>query len=199
MAIDLLQASNLLPRDGVVKYFSNFLNDRNNYVLMDHLLSSIDWKSDQLWMFGKLVITRRQVAWIGDPKCSYTYSGVKKKPQPWTQELLVIKKHLEKFTGVKFNSCLLNLYHDGNDGMGWHSDDERELDPQTPIASISLGAVRKFNFRHRSDKTTVSILLENGSLLLMNPPTQIFWKHALMKSKTIQESRINLTFRKINN
>lgn len=197
MANNLLTSANLLPRDGRVYYFPNFLSDQNGARLMNHLMKSIAWKSDQLWMFGKLVTTRRQVAWLGDPNCAYTYSGVKKEPQPWTKELLAIKNQLRQFTEFKFNSCLLNLYHDGNDGMGWHSDDECELDPKSPIASLSLGATRKFNFRHRGDKSTISVFLESGSLLLMNPPTQTFWQHALIKSKSIDLPRINLTFRNI--
>ncbi len=199
MVSELSPLANLLPRDGMVHYFPNFLSNQSNTVLTNHLMKSINWKQDQLQMFGKLVTTRRQVAWIGDPNCSYTYSGVKKEAQPWTQELLVIKNQLESFAGFKFNSCLLNMYHDGNDGMGWHSDDEPELDPNSPIASLSLGATRKFNFRHRGDRTTVSVFLEGGSLLLMHPPTQAFWQHALMKSKVVHSPRFNLTFRKINN
>lgn len=197
MVNKLLASANLLPRDGRVYYFPNFLSDQNSIALMSCLLRLTTWKSDQPWMFGKLVTTRRQVAWVGDPSCAYTYSGVKKEPQPWTKELLVIKNQLQQFTEFKFNSCLLNLYHDGNDGMGWHSDDERELDPKSPIASLSLGATRKFNFRHRGDKSTISVFLESGSLLLMNPPTQTFWQHALIKSRSIDSPRINLTFRNI--
>jgi len=148
-------------------------------------------------MFGKLVTMRRKVAWVGDPNCSYTYSGVKKAPQNWTPELLSIKSQLEEIAKAEFNSCLLNLYHDGDDGMGWHSDNERELDPKAPIASLSLGAQRKFALRHKKDKETISLFLENGSALIMYPPTQEYWQHALLKTKTASEVRINLTFRKI--
>jgi alkylated DNA repair dioxygenase AlkB len=100
-------------------------------------------------------------------------------------------------TQTAFNSCLLNLYHDGNDGMGWHSDDEKELDGQAPIASLSLGAKRKFAFRNKENKSTVSVFLENGSALIMHAPTQDYWQHSLLKTKTVHEPRINLTFRRI--
>jgi alkylated DNA repair dioxygenase AlkB len=109
----------------------------------------------------------------------------------------VIKTKLEQISGSEFNSCLLNFYHDGSDGMGWHSDDEKELDAQAPIASLSLGAKRKFAFRHKKDKTTTPLFLENGSALIMHAPTQEYWQHSLLKTKTSTTPRINLTFRKI--
>jgi alkylated DNA repair dioxygenase AlkB len=118
-------------------------------------------------------------------------------PQAWTPALLSLKKELEELVQSDFNSCLLNFYHDGDDGMGWHSDDEQELDPDAPIASLSLGAKRKFAFRHKQDKTTIPLYLENGSALIMRSPTQQFWQHALLKTKAVSSPRINLTFRKI--
>ncbi len=189
---------NLLAKDGSVNYYPEFISATDSAKLIDKLKESLRWEVDQLIMFGKLVSTRRKVVWIGDQNCAYTYSGVSKQPQAWTPELLLIKNQLEKLSDSVFNSCLLNLYHDGKDGMGWHSDNEKELDTQSPIASLSLGASRKFAFRHKKDKTTTSLILENGSALIMYPPTQNFWHHALLKTKTIHTSRINLTFRKIN-
>jgi alkylated DNA repair dioxygenase AlkB len=118
-------------------------------------------------------------------------------PQSWTPELVFIKEQLAAISQYEFNSCLLNFYHDGADGMGWHSDDEKELDPHTPIISVSFGAKRKFAFRHKKDKETISLFLEHGSALIMHAPTQEFWHHALLKTKTVPEARINLTFRKI--
>ena len=189
---------NLLPKDGLVHYHPKFISGAESARLMNQLQKSLLWEADQLMMFGKLVVTRRKVAWIGDPNCAYTYSGVLKQPQAWTTELLALKRQLEELTKSEFNSCLLNFYHDGEDGMGWHSDDEKELDASSPIASLSLGAQRKFAFRHKEDKTTIPLYLENGSALIMRAPTQQFWKHALLKTKTIHAPRINLTFRKIN-
>jgi len=191
-------AFNLLPMNGSVHYYPKIYTEQSSAQLIDQLQSSLTWESDRLMMFGKLITTRRKVAWVGDPKCSYTYSGVKKKPQAWTPELLSIKTRLEELSRTRFNSCLLNLYHDGNDGMGWHSDDEKELNPHSPIASLSLGARRKFAFRHKKEKKTISLFLDNGSALIMHAPTQEFWQHALLKTKMAAEVRINLTFRSMN-
>ncbi len=188
---------NLLPIDGSAQYYPEFISEEVSLSLIDQLEKSLRWDADQLIMFGKLVTTRRKVAWVGDPECTYTYSGVKRNPQAWTPELLSMKTRLEKLTQSEFNSCLLNFYHDGADGMGWHSDDEKELDTKSPIASLSLGSTRKFAFRHKINKSTISIFLEDGSALIMNAPTQQFWQHALLKTKTIHTPRINLTFRKI--
>ena len=188
---------NLLPIDGSAQYYPEFISEEVSLSLIDQLEKSLRWDADQLIMFGKLVTTRRKVAWVGDPECTYTYSGVKRNPQAWTAELLSMKTRLEKLAQSEFNSCLLNFYHDGADGMGWHSDDEKELDTKSPIASLSLGSTRKFTFRHKINKSTISIFLEDGSALIMNAPTQQFWQHALLKTKTIHTPRINLTFRKI--
>jgi len=190
-------ALNILPKEGCAKYLPGVLSEQHTASLMSQLQTSIIWDSDQLIMFGERVTTRRKVAWVADTQCPYTYSGVKKIPQAWTSELLIIKAQLEELAQSEFNSCLLNFYHNGDDGMGWHSDNEKELDPYSPIASLSLGARRKFAFRHKEDKTTIPIYLENGSVLMMYSPTQQFWRHALLKTKTVSTSRINLTFRKI--
>jgi len=188
---------NLLPKYGSVYYYPEFFDEAYSSHLLNVLQESLIWSSDQLIMFGKHITTRRKVAWVGDPNCPYTYSGVQKNPQEWTAELLFIKEKLETIAQSEFNSCLLNLYHDGDDGMGWHSDDEKELDARAPIASLSLGAIRKFAFKNRADKSTISLFLENGSTLIMHPPTQEFWQHSLLKTKKNTGLRINLTFRKI--
>jgi alkylated DNA repair dioxygenase AlkB len=188
---------NLLPEHGAVYYYPEFCDVVSSAHLVKVLQQSLVWESDQLIMFGKRITTRRKVAWVGDLNCSYTYSGVQKNPQAWTPELIQIKTKFEEMTQTAFNSCLLNLYHDGNDGMGWHSDDEKELDGQAPIASLSLGAKRKFAFRNKENKSTVSVFLENGSALIMHAPTQDYWQHSLLKTKTVHEPRINLTFRRI--
>jgi len=187
----------LLEKDGRAEYFHHFYDADASDHLYKCLLSSLLWEADEIKMFGNLVRTARKVAWIGDPECTYTYSGIQKTPQAWTHELLQIKHKLEKLTGHAYNSCLLNLYHSGTEGMGWHSDDERELDSGTPIASVSLGARRKFAFRHKQDKTTCSVFLEHGSALIMHPPIQEHWHHSLLKTTTVTSPRINLTFRKI--
>lgn len=189
----------VLEKDGRVEYMPRFFNEDQSTLLFDQLLQSLDWQADQIMMFGKMITTKRKVVWVGDSDCSYTYSGVKKNPEAWTPELLQMKAQLEKLAGCVFNSCLLNLYHSGEEGMGWHSDDEKELDPKAPIASVSLGASRKFAFRHKIDKTKASIILENGSVLMMQPPTQEYWSHSLVTTKLATPARINLTFRSIKN
>ncbi|OJI04117.1 alpha-ketoglutarate-dependent dioxygenase AlkB [Polynucleobacter sp. MWH-Adler-W8] len=191
-------AANILPKDGGARYYPKVLTEHDCKAMMGQLQNSLKWEAEQLMMFGKLVTTRRKVAWVADPLCNYTYSGVKKIPQAWTSELVLIKERLEEISQTEFNSCLLNFYHDGDDGMGWHSDDEEELDPASPIASLSLGAQRKFAFRHKKDKGTISLFLESGSVLIMHPPTQKYWQHALLKTKKVSDIRMNLTFRKIN-
>lgn len=186
-----------LPKDGSIEYFPKIFDPIECNDLFQKLLNSVNWQPDELVMFGKKVITKRKVAWIGDSDCTYTYSGVKKQPQAWTSELLMIKRKAEELSQYKFNSCLLNLYHNGDEGMGWHSDDEPELDHTAPIVSISFGATRKFSFQHKLDRIKHNLLLESGSALLMHSPTQKFWNHSLLKTKLPVGQRINLTFRKI--
>ncbi|MEY4484578.1 MAG: hypothetical protein RL693_2030, partial [Verrucomicrobiota bacterium] len=128
---------------------------------------------------------------------SYTYSGTTKQALVWTEELRELKVLVEKFSGTSFNSCLLNLYHDGDEGMAWHSDDEKSLGRNTTIASLSFGAERKFCFKHKRTQQTVSLMLESGSLLVMKDATQSYWLHRLPKSAKIKTPRINLTFRTI--
>ena len=185
----------VLDRDGCVHYFPTIFSSETCSSLVTTLYASLEWRVDQLYMFGKLVTTKRKVAWVADEGLSYTYSGVKKDPQPWTPELLLIKNKLEDIAKWTFNSCLLNLYHDGSEGMGWHSDNEPELDRAAPIASLSLGGDRKFSFKHKVDKETTSLNLENGSVLIMHAPTQEYWHHSLLKTKRPVAPRINLTFR----
>jgi len=186
---------NLLPFDGEAYFFvgNSFFQKEK---LFDKLKEEVDWKQDEVVMFGKRLTLRRLSAWYGDEPFEYTYSKVSRQALPWTETLAEIKSQVEKISGETFNSCLLNFYHDGADSMGWHSDDEPELDPNASIASVSLGAERKFAFKHKRSKETVSTFLENGSLLLMKPPTQEHWLHTLRKSKKVSEGRINLTFRR---
>ena len=189
--------TNLLPQDGIVNYYKNLLtiNEANRY--FDCLLNTIEWKNDQAFIYGKLIITKRKVAWYGDTDFEYTYSKTTKRALPWTKELVELKQMIEDKTGEKFNSCLLNLYHNGDEGMAWHSDAEKELKKNGAIGSLSLGAERKFTFKHKETKETISLILENGSLLLMKGHTQTSWLHRLPPTKLISTPRINLTFRSI--
>jgi alkylated DNA repair dioxygenase AlkB len=187
--------SNPLPYDGEVIYYGPILTieEANRYLSV--LLDTIAWKNDEAVIFGKHIITKRKVAWYGDGNYSYTYSNTTKQALSWTKELLELKAMVEKLTGTQFNSCLLNLYHDGNEGMAWHSDDERSLGKDTTIASLSFGAARKFSLKHRQSKYTTSIILDSGSLLAMKGTTQTHWLHALPKSTKVKLPRVNLTFR----
>jgi alkylated DNA repair dioxygenase AlkB len=188
---------NLLPRDGTVNYFGKVfsLPEANDYLTC--LLNSIDWKPDEAVIFGKLIHTKRKVAWYGDSGFEYTYSNRTKKALPWTKELLALKSRTEAETGETFNSCLLNLYHTGEEGMAWHSDGEKDLKKNGAIGSLSFGAERKFSFKHKSTKETISILLEHGSLLVMKDTTQAHWLHRLPPTVKTLKPRVNLTFRTI--
>jgi alkylated DNA repair dioxygenase AlkB len=189
--------TNLLTKDGFVVYYKNLLTSQEASRYFDCLLNTIEWKNDQATIYGKLIITKRKVAWYGDTDFEYTYSKNTKRALPWTKELVELKKMIEDKTGEKFNSCLLNLYHNGDEGMSWHSDAEKELKKNGAIGSLSLGAERKFTFKHKETKETISLILENGSLLVMKGTTQTSWLHRLPPTKLISTPRINLTFRSI--
>jgi len=189
--------TNLLPKDGIVVYYKNLLTSQEANRYFDYLLNTIEWKNDQAFIYGKLIITKRKVAWYGDTDFEYTYSKTTKRALPWTKELVELKQMIEDKTGEKFNSCLLNLYHNGDEGMSWHSDAEKELKKNGAIGSLSLGAERKFTFKHKETKEMISLILENGSLLVMKGTTQSSWLHRLPPTKLISTPRINLTFRSI--
>lgn len=192
-----LPESSLLPCDGDVRYYGSILDSKSANHYFDQLLKTILWEHDQTVIFGKLIVTKRKVAWYGDEPFNYTYSKTTKSALPWTKELLELKQIIENKSGETFNSCLLNLYHSGEEGMSWHSDDEKDLKKNGAIASLSLGATRKFAFKHKVSKQTVSVVLENGSLLIMKGRTQSNWLHRLPPTKKISTPRINLTFRTI--
>ena len=189
--------TNLLPNDGEVNYYGKVLQGNEAKYYLDILLDTIAWKNDEAIIFGKHIITKRKAAWYGDSNYVYTYSNTTKEALPFTKELLVLKALVEKISEAKFNSCLLNLYHDGSEGMGWHSDDEKSLGANTTIASLSFGAERKFSLKHKQTKQTVSVVLQSGSLLVMKGSTQTNWLHSLPKTTIIRKPRINLTFRTI--
>ena len=188
---------NWLPGGGTVNYHGPILTPDTARNYFAALLHRVPWKNDEAVIFGKRIITARKVAWYGDSDYAYTYSGTTKQALRWNAELLALKTMVEQLTGTTFNSCLLNLYHNGNEGMAWHSDDEKSLGPNSTIASLSLGAERKFSLKHKQTGQTVSLSLENGSLLVMKDATQTHWLHSLPKSKKITLPRINLTFRTI--
>jgi alkylated DNA repair dioxygenase AlkB len=188
---------NLLPKDGTVHYYGTIFSNEAIQHYSETLMNNIEWKNDEAIIFGKHLFTKRKVAWYGDRVFEYTYSKITKRALPWTPELLALKQIVEEKTGESFNSCLLNLYHNGDEGMAWHSDGEKDLKKDGAIASLSFGAVRKFAFKHKESKETVSLFLEDGSLLIMKDTTQTHWLHKLPTSKQISKPRINLTFRTI--
>lgn len=188
---------NLLPYDGEAFYFGKLLNREQANYYFEKLLSKIEWKNDEAIVFGKHIVTGRKVAWYGDEGFSYTYSKITKQAIPWTSELLQLKKIVEEKSNSNYNSCLMNLYHDGSEGVSWHSDDEKTLLKNGTIASLSFGAERKFSFKHKITKETHSLILEHGALLLMKGSTQINWLHSIPKSTKISLPRISLTFRRM--
>lgn len=188
---------NLLPYDGTVYYYGKVISlvEANNF--FNVLFNDIDWKKDEAVIFGKHILTSRKVAWYGDKEYDYTYSNTTKKALPWTKELLVLKQLAEEKTKATYNSCLLNLYHTGDEGMAWHSDGEKMLQKNGSIASFTFGAERKFSFKHKQSKESTSLILEHGSLLEMKDETQTNWLHRLPPTTKIKRPRINLTFRTI--
>tara|TARA_Y100000748_G_scaffold103710_1_gene86528 strand:- start:792 stop:1415 length:624 start_codon:yes stop_codon:yes gene_type:complete len=187
----------IINKDGLAIYFDSLIPEEKSELFLLQLSKNIQWKNDESVIFGKHYITRRKTAWYGDRPFNYTYSKIKRTALPWTNELTEIKHIVENNESTRFNSCLLNFYHDGDDGMGWHSDNEKELEKNGVIASVSLGAERKFSFKHKKNKEKIDLILGNGSLLVMKEQIQTHWMHQLPKSKKIREPRINLTFRAI--
>lgn len=188
---------NILPYDGVSNYHGVILDRNQCEYYYKKLWNTIEWKNDEAIIFGKLITTKRKVAWYGDSEYNYTYSKITKKANLWTPELLALKAIVEKESGETYNSCLLNLYHSGKEGMAYHSDGEKMLKKNGAIASLSLGAERKFSFKHKENRQRIDILLENGSLLVMKEFTQTNWLHRLPPTKKVTTPRINLTFRTI--
>lgn len=191
---------NLLPYDGQVHDLGVVIDYPSP--LFYNLVTELPWQADVVTLFGKTHTTTRQIVWMGDVGIDYHYAGHVRQPIPWTNTVLSIKQHIEKQlsdigTEADFNSCLLNYYPSGDDGMGYHADDEPELGAQPLIACLSLGATRKFVFKHKKTQDKVALYLESGQLLVMRGDTQSFWKHSITKTTTIADARISLTFRRI--
>jgi len=188
---------NCLPYDGEVNYFGEIIGATEAVHYFDRLLNTIEWKNDEVIIAGKHIITKRKAAWYGNKNYAYRYSNTTKYALPWTTELSALKTLVESQCGFTFNSCLLNLYHNGDEGMSWHSDDEEVLGENPTIASLSLGSERRFSFKHKATKKNVSMLLQQGSLLVMKASAQTHWLHSLPKTRKSTTPRINLTFRTI--
>ena len=188
---------NHLPYDGTVQYYGKVIQEMVADDYFEKLMQNIAWENDQAIILGRQITTKRKVAWYGDQGYEYTYSNVNRYALPWTVELLELRQRVQQLTGERFNSCLLNLYHTGEEGMAWHSDDETDLKKNGAIASLSFGAERKFAFKHKQSKEKVELYLEHGSLLVMKDTTQNHWLHRLPPTKKVSTARINLTFRTI--
>ncbi|MDB9752567.1 alpha-ketoglutarate-dependent dioxygenase AlkB [Oceanospirillaceae bacterium] len=188
---------NVLPQDGEANYHGVVLEDNAADFFLEHFLNAIEWRNDEAIVFDKKIITKRKVAWYGSRPFDYTYSKITRSALPWTSQLLELKQLIETTTSETFNSCLLNLYHTGDEGMAWHSDNERQLKRHGAIASVSLGAQRNFAFKHKHTQQTHTTLLQHGSLLVMQGTTQDHWLHRLPPSKKVHTPRVNLTFRTV--
>ena len=160
-------------------------------------LHDLNWETGFIKIFGKTHQIPRLQAWYADNEIEYTYSGKKLQRHNWNNLLLEIKEKIENITSFKFNSVLANLYRDGNDSMGLHSDDEKELGKKPVIASLSLGESREIYFKHKNKKLNLIIPQVSGQLIVMHGKTQEYWKHEIKKTKKIKKPRINLTFRNI--
>ena len=173
---------NLLPKNGELYYNQDFLDPNSALQYIPKLLEQVSFKNDESIVFGKHYTMNRLVGWVGDERFSYGYAQIRRDAEPWTESLLKLKDLVENATQTKFNSCLLNYYPTGEDGMGWHSDNEKELGLNPSIASLSLGSDRKFSFKHVKTKEKLDLHLVNGSLLLMVGEIQHYWKHCLPKT-----------------
>lgn len=194
----LFSDQNLLPYEGEVNYYDQFLDFKSQNDLLESLKTEIEWKQEGMKMYGKEILFPRLTAWFAEDGKTYKYSGLVNIPEPFFGELLSLKQSIEQFTNLKFNSALLNYYRHGQDSMGWHADNERELGINPVIASVSLGITRKFQFKHKSiPKSILNIDLAGGSLLMMKGSTQHNWLHQIPKTKVLSGERINITFRQI--
>jgi alkylated DNA repair dioxygenase AlkB len=183
-------------KDADVIYYPNFFNTEISNYYFEALLKGIDWKQDTITVFGKKHLQPRLTAFFANNKKPYKYSNIIMHPTIFDNELLEIKNAIENETKIEFTSCLANLYRNGQDSNGWHADNEKELGENPIIASITFGEERFFHFKHKFDNTEKhKLLLEHGSLLLMQGKTQSFWLHQIPKTKKIVGNRINLTFR----
>jgi len=185
----------LLPFDGSAMLMTNFLGADSADRYLDELLQNNPWEQRAITMFGKTIDEPRLSTWHSTENLPYTYSGLLRTPALWTPLLSELLELCQSASGAKFNSVLINLYRDGNDSMGWHADNEKANGPDPTIASISLGASRRFDLRHRESKESIRTELTHGSLLVMSGKSQNAWHHQIPKSKRVTEPRINLTFR----
>lgn len=195
--IEELLADRITGQGCSVELHRKIFSGEESTRLFRELLEEVKWEQREVTVYGKKHLQPRLVAWFGNPNTSYSYAGITLHPSPWIAPILEIKAACEKLTGITFNSVLLNQYRDGSDTVGWHSDDEPELGPNPTIVSVSLGAKRRFDLRHKATKETVKVPLPAGSVLVMTGQTQAKWAHQIPRTKKVNEPRINLTFRQV--
>lgn len=198
--LDLFQEENashelIKINKGEYFYIPNFFTKKESDFYLETLLEKIEWKQEEMNMYGKTIKFPRLTAWYGDNDKPYSFSGINLNPNTWTKELQEIKEKIEPKSNATFNSVLLNLYRNGNDSISWHTDAEKELGINPIIASVNFGATRKFQLRHKETKEKIEIELKHGSLLIMRGELQHFWQHQVPKTKQLVGKRINLTFR----
>lgn len=190
--------NNLLPYGGELYYYQNVISREKSEEFFNQLFAEIRWKQEPVKIFGKEVMQPRLTAWYGDVTRPYSYSGITMQPNHWIHPLLEIKSIAEEYSGTESSSALMNLYRDGDDGLGWHRDNEKSLGATPTIASVSLGAVRTFQLRnYREKKPLISLELQPGSLVIMKGESQQVWEHRVPKTKKARGARINITFRSI--
>lgn len=184
-----------LPQADVTLY-ERFFTKKESDMLYNYLIENINWQQDHMRIYGKKVELPRLTAWYGDTKRPYSYSGIGMETQLWTEELLFIKSRVETVAATNFSGVLLNYYRNGQDSVSWHTDNEKMLGKDPIIGSVTFGATRLFQMRHRTNKEQkISIPLTHGALLLMKGSTQLFWEHQVPKTNKTIFPRINLTFR----
>jgi len=212
-----------IERPGLrLHHWRPWLTPQRADALERQLGAEVPWKQEAITLYGRRHLLPRLTCWMADPGCGYRYSGLDNVLEPWSPAAEQLRQALQELTGWRFNSLLLNRYRDGRDAMGWHADDEPELDPAAPIASLSLGAPRDFRLRPRPSPRAsgpppagytpsapalgaaaagsnpcvpFNLELAHGDLLLMQPPSQLWWQHAVPRRLRVQRQRLNLTFR----
>ncbi len=192
-----LLTSELLPFDGTATLYEGFLDFEFASRAFNQIRDESDWEQPEITIFGNTVLEPRLSTWHNELGEGYKYSGVMRRAQPFSKMLSEIRDRCAGVTGTRFNSALVNFYRNGQDGVGWHADNEACNGREPTIASVSLGATRRFDMRHRKTGETIKIQLESGSLLVMAGKSQQCWVHQVAKTKRVHEPRINLTFRRI--
>lgn len=196
LELKLDRADSHQPIPGSVLLYEQCFNDAQSQDILKELVTNLNWQQPSIRMHGREILIPRKQVWMGDSNSSYRYSGKLFVPEPWTQAVLMVKNQIESLSGQQYNSVLCNLYRDGQDSVSWHADDELELDPTTPIASISFGATRRFDLKPKNgEKQKIQLELKNAMLLVMSPDVQTHWLHQIPKTKKVHTPRVNLTFR----